>query len=182
MWNACVILLQFCWSAISCDDKGRDIDQLSAFYFSFNLIKVNKIKNKIDCVRHLNHKKWILEMQITGYINELSVLSLQHRIYLNEFIVKNNGKSIESSASESLYCSAPLRTRVAYFVKLKTWFDWIYRFIRHSDVFISPVHAAIAQKGPFKWVTPTAGSCGTVYVIGKKIDETNYQDVPNRRI
>lgn len=72
-------------------------------------------------------------MQNTGHINEFSVLSLYFVQYqLNGPIVKNNGNRAKSFASESLYCSTVLRTRVDYFVKLKTWLRWYLWLERFS--------------------------------------------------
>lgn len=100
-------------------------------------------------------------MQNTDFINGLPVLSVPVQFQLNEFIVKNNGNCIESSAPESLYCSAVLRTRVDYFVKLKTWFDWIVLFV--SDILDGVFHQRtelLHKKGPSIQVSHTVSEEG----------------------
>lgn len=122
-------------------------------------------------------------MQIIGCINELSVLSLQRQYQLNEFVVKNNGKIIESSSPESLHCSSVLRTHVDYFVKLKTWFDWIYRCNRTLGRIYFVSARSYCTERAIQVSHTHIHSSGTVFTsLEIRRNEQIYQDVPNRRI
>lgn len=95
-------------------------------------------------------------MQNSEHINEIIVLTL------NGSIVRNNGNYAKSSEFESLFCLNVLRTRVDYFVKLKTWFPCtgyfnetlLSRKKKKKTKEISSAHGNIThERARSKWVT-----------------------------